>query len=168
MITFPEGFYFYISSPIERFITELSTVLLCQNVKLEEQNIKISNLTNISMPLIADRHIIRTLSPIVTVITDRESKKTVFPTPESIEFRQLIKNNLIQKALLFNSDFIEREINIKPLKTKKVVINYKDFYITGYDGLFELNGDSELIKTAYLTGLGSKNSQGFGMVEVIM
>ncbi|RKX92249.1 MAG: CRISPR-associated endoribonuclease Cas6, partial [Spirochaetes bacterium] len=39
--------------------------------------------------------------------------------------------------------------------------------IKGWTGTFVLNGNRKILKLAYYTGLGSKNSQGFGMFEVV-
>lgn len=47
------------------------------------------------------------------------------------------------------------------------IIKYKGTVIKGYSGDFILKGNPELIKLAYDTGLGSKNSQGFGCIEVM-
>jgi CRISPR-associated endoribonuclease Cas6 len=39
--------------------------------------------------------------------------------------------------------------------------------IKGWFGIYEKDGDPRLLKLAYSTGLGAKNSQGFGMIDVI-
>jgi len=44
---------------------------------------------------------------------------------------------------------------------------YKNFLIKGWMGTFRLQGLKKALKLAYDAGLGSKNSQGFGMFEVI-
>ncbi len=47
------------------------------------------------------------------------------------------------------------------------IINYKDTIIKGYTGKLRLSGPKELLQLAVDGGIGSKNSQGFGCVEVI-
>lgn len=39
--------------------------------------------------------------------------------------------------------------------------------IKGWLGIYEKDGDPRLLKLAYSAGLGAKNSQGFGMIDVI-
>ncbi|MFY9273013.1 MAG: CRISPR-associated endoribonuclease Cas6, partial [Thermacetogeniaceae bacterium] len=47
------------------------------------------------------------------------------------------------------------------------IIYYRDFVIKGWLGIYEIEGDPRLLKLAYSAGLGAKNSQGFGMIDVI-
>jgi len=49
---------------------------------------------------------------------------------------------------------------------EKVVL-FKDTVIKGWMGIYKLKSHPKILKLAYDTGLGSKNSQGFGMWEVI-
>jgi CRISPR-associated endoribonuclease Cas6 len=46
-------------------------------------------------------------------------------------------------------------------------VKYKDFTQIAWDFSFELQTDPELISIAYDWGLGSKNAQGFGMIEIV-
>ncbi len=48
---------------------------------------------------------------------------------------------------------------------RKTVTKYKNFYITGYTGEFELETSLKMAEFIYNTGLGEKNSQGFGFVN---
>jgi len=48
-----------------------------------------------------------------------------------------------------------------------VVANFKGTWIKGWTGLYELNLPEPYFTIAYDTGLGAKNSQGFGMVDVV-
>lgn len=57
------------------------------------------------------------------------------------------------------------EFNISPIgRFNERIVKYKDFIIKGYTGKFELKGSKELMEIAFCTGLGSKNSQGFGNI----
>ena len=47
------------------------------------------------------------------------------------------------------------------------IVYYRDFVIKGWLGIYEIEGDPRLLKLAYSAGLGAKNSQGFGMIDVI-
>jgi len=119
---------------------------------------------------------IKILSPITVYSTlyknDGKSKKTYYYTPYEKEFKDLIHDNIIKKYTAFNKkEPKDKKFCIDPLKvTQKrnhIVAFYKDTVIKGWTGIYILTGSPELIGFSYDTGLGSKNSQGFGMWEII-
>ena len=62
---------------------------------------------------------------------------------------------------------IEGEIKLVKLTSQQErVIIYKTTVIKGWDGVFELRLDEDAFKVAFLSGLGAKNSAGFGCIEV--
>jgi len=98
-------------------------------------------------------------------------KKTYYYNPSEKEFPMLIKENIIKKYKAFYRKMpSSEEFFIEPIKldnrNEKIVI-YKGFVIKGWMGKFKLKGEPELLKLAYNAGLGAKNSQGFGMFEII-
>ncbi|HEX30478.1 TPA: CRISPR-associated endoribonuclease Cas6, partial [Candidatus Poribacteria bacterium] len=46
-------------------------------------------------------------------------------------------------------------------------VMYRDTVIKGWTGVYELDLPEPFFHLAYDAGLGAKNSQGFGMVEII-
>ena len=62
---------------------------------------------------------------------------------------------------------LKSSLSVKPLRVKEVVVVYKGFVVRGCTGTFILRGPKSLMKTVYEAGLGPKNSQGFGMFEVM-
>jgi len=50
---------------------------------------------------------------------------------------------------------------------RRNIVKYKDFYVKGYTCRLELEGPRELLQLALDAGIGSKNSQGFGCVELV-
>jgi CRISPR-associated endoribonuclease Cas6 len=58
-------------------------------------------------------------------------------------------------------------IYLKPLKVREKILRYKENIVRGWSGLFVLSDNPVLMKFIYDAGLGSKNPQGFGMVEVV-
>lgn len=50
---------------------------------------------------------------------------------------------------------------------KKMVTRYKNSYITAWYGTYCLKGERKYLDFLYQTGLGAKNSQGFGMFELL-
>jgi CRISPR-associated endoribonuclease Cas6 len=52
-------------------------------------------------------------------------------------------------------------------KVTKKIDKYKNWVYEGYLAGFFIEGDSDIIDIAYSCGLGSKNSQGFGCIELL-
>lgn len=112
-----------------------------------------------------------TKSPVVVYSTfqNEDKKKTYYYSPFEDEFNELIRKNLIKKyeaafgQLPEDANFRVRAIKNSKLKEK--VLIYKDTVVKGWIGEFVLEGSKELINIAYNSGLGSKNSQGFGCIE---
>ena len=48
-----------------------------------------------------------------------------------------------------------------------MLLKYENFPIEAYEGTFQIETDPSMFKVVYDAGLGAKNSQGFGMVEVV-
>lgn len=112
---------------------------------------------------------IKTISPITAYVT-RDYTNRIYFSPEDNDFNQLIVNNAKRKWLSAGKsedDFILSFKHIDTMPIKKEVTTYKKSYITAWHGGFVLEGNPEVISFLYNVGLGSKNSQGFGMFEVI-
>ena len=62
---------------------------------------------------------------------------------------------------------IAENIKFVPIDLKKVVTLHYGIYIDVTVGMFELEGDSRLLQYLYLTGLGSRTSAGYGMLDLI-
>jgi len=80
-----------------------------------------------------------------------------------------VKNNIKKKYEIITGKKVnDFEFDIKPKgKTRHVPLKYKNFFIKGVEGEFILETNPEIFKEVYDAGLGAKNSQGFGMVEVV-
>ncbi|MEM2109112.1 MAG: CRISPR-associated endoribonuclease Cas6 [Candidatus Odinarchaeota archaeon] len=161
----------YISSPIERFIKELSTEIIKKGyIILENQKIKVLEVAYPSELNFQSEIKIKMLSPLTvysTLFTPDGKKKTYYYSPFEDEFSKLIDFNARKKYFLLYGRKLKTGLFIKPLKVREVVLKYKSTIIKGWTGSFQLEGEKEIIKTVYDTGLGSKNSQGFGMFEVV-
>ncbi|MFD3157033.1 CRISPR-associated endoribonuclease Cas6 [Haloimpatiens sp. FM7330] len=113
-----------------------------------------------------------TKSPITVYSTFKidEKNKTYYYSPYEKEFSEMIRKNLINKYIAFHgkepedTDF-SIEIS-KRRKPKESVIVYKGIVIKAWNGEFILKGSTELLNLAYKAGIGSKNSQGFGCLEL--
>ncbi|QTA38787.1 CRISPR-associated endoribonuclease Cas6 [Thermosipho ferrireducens] len=120
----------------------------------------------------ADELKVVTRSPVTVYSTYLDNfgrKKTLFYHPDDKKFQELLEKNLIKKYQTIHSKLPEGRISVihAGKKPKKVQVIYKGFKITGWMTAFDLYGDPMLLKIAYETGLGAKNSLGFGLIETI-
>lgn len=163
----------WISSPLENLISELANSLvrkgevdLCGNkLRVVAINVpKKPDLTSI---------IYRTLSPVTVYSTLMKAdgrKKTYYYSPLEPEFSELASENLVKKASIIAGKKITGKVEVKPLHEKscrEVICMFKGTVIRAWEGFFRVSGDFPLIEAMYEAGLGSKNSSGFGMVEVV-
>ena len=121
---------------------------------------------------------VKTLSPITTYSTllhPSGSKKTYYYSPFERNWHEQLRDNLVRKAaaLGWQDDAAQKleHASFKPLRVSQKdqkIITYKGTVIKGWMGTYELSGVPEAyLELLYDAGLGAKNSQGFGMVEVI-
>jgi CRISPR-associated endoribonuclease Cas6 len=120
---------------------------------------------------------VKAISPITVYRTlyDREGrKKTYYFNPKENEFSELIFDNLRRKAISYYGGEEKlpplNKAYIKPIKvTSRDVakVNFKGTWIIGWRGVYEINLPEPYFTLAYNSGLGSKNSQGFGMIDVV-
>lgn len=112
---------------------------------------------------------IRMLSPICVYATDRESGRTEYFSPDSEEFAIRVNENFCRKYRAYTGMEPDSDIELQVLRVEprdKCVTKYKGFYITAWKGRYVLRGERKYLDFLYQTGLGSKNSQGFGMFEL--
>ena len=118
---------------------------------------------------------IKAISPITvyrTLYTSDGQKKTYYFTPFEKEFEELVFDNLRRKAKAYFSknDIPPLEGYIKPVRVKKhneIITKFKGVIVKGWVGIYELSLPEPWFMLAYNAGLGAKNSQGFGMIEVV-
>lgn len=109
--------------------------------------------------------IFKTMAPIAIRET-REGEK-----PWYHEFNEegikILKRNTI--AILEDRFPLEhlKAIKITPYKIKKSVINHYSIRFTVSTGIFEIEGRKEILDYLYKCGIGSRSSEGLGMVEVL-
>ena len=112
---------------------------------------------------------IRMVTPICVYSTD-EYKHTIFYEPTELEFYEMINDNFRRKYIAImgvepKDDIVLRPSFISDRDCK--VTKYKGFYIKGFKGEYILEGNRKYLDFLYQTGLGSKNSKGFGMFNII-
>ena len=115
------------------------------------------------------RLVARTLSPI-TVYRTEATGKTIYFHPQQPEFIELIVRNMTLKYRSFYGFSPKPALDVHLVPDgiiKKTVTTFKRVLVTAYDCELELTGASYLLQFAYDTGLGAKNSNGFGMFKII-
>ena len=162
-IIFNSPIKIFFSSPMKKITNELAnSVLKNDKLFIGRNELFISEVVAISKNTENDEVIVKTLSPI-TVYRTSKDKKTIYYTPDQKEFQELINQNLYKKAQILGVPFSEN-LSIEPIDCKKRATNYKNFFIQCWEGKFKLKGNREIINIAFETGIGAKNSQGFGMI----
>ncbi|MEO0255642.1 MAG: CRISPR-associated endoribonuclease Cas6 [candidate division WOR-3 bacterium] len=171
-IIFDKEISFFLSSPLNEFISKFAENLL-KNPEFEiNRNFLTLKRIDVIQPIFPrKKEKIKMLSPLTCYSTlyKKESKKTYYYSPFEREFEILIKENLRKKFEAFFKKSFEFDFKIRPLevdKNSEKIINYKGTVIKGWLGTYEVESEPEIIKFAYDAGLGSKNSQGFGMFEI--
>lgn len=121
-------------------------------------------------PHIYDSEIlVRTLSP-VTVYRTEENGHTTYFSPKDPAFYSGIINNARRKWISWYGTEEGFALQITPapdMREKKCATRFKETFISGWHGRFVLQAPPRVLNFLYQTGLGSKNSQGFGMIEYI-
>ena len=91
-----------------------------------------------------------------------------FFSPEEKEFCRSAEKNLISKYEMLYGRKPVGEVSLEPIAVApedKCVMKYKGWYVMGYRGWYCLYALPDVIDLAYHTGLGVKNSAGFGLFQ---
>lgn len=169
-ITFSDTVSLEIRSTVPEIIESLLKALSEGNtVNIGRNTLTVESCTLKNKTLYKSEAEITTVSPIVAYVT-KDSTNRIFFSPDEDEFYSLIINNAKRKWISAGYDESEFDLSIEKTSRKpirKEVTEFKKSRITAWHGSFVLRGNPEVIDFLYQTGLGSKNSQGFGMFEII-
>lgn len=172
-IRFDDNVNLIIASADDRFLSYLvNNVIKNDRVNLVN-NIGTVESVECRKDEIGEDEIVETESPIVNYSTfdNGLGKKTYYYSPDEKEFSVFSRNNLIKKYnALYGRDPENSDFSIEPFQSSRIrqsVVLYKGFIIKGWRGRFHIKGSKELMNLAYNTGIGSKNSQGFGCIRLL-
>ncbi|MCM8789042.1 MAG: CRISPR-associated endoribonuclease Cas6 [Candidatus Omnitrophica bacterium] len=172
MAYFDRTIFFYLSSPFDVFLSQFAEHLLKKNsASFGEKILKLRDIYVLPEQTFRESHTIRMISPLTVYSTfyKNDKKKTYYYSPYEKEFAGLVKENLRKKYISFFDPPADFDFEIKPVRVDKnleKIIIYKDTVIKSWLGVYHIKSAPEIIKFAYDTGLGAKNSQGFGMFEI--
>lgn len=108
-------------------------------------------------------------APICVYSTD-DSRHTEYFRPDDERFYWAIRDNFIRKYTAVMGEYPDSCIELLPIEygdKDRYFTKYKSFYIEAWKGIYELSGEPDYLNFLYNTGLGAKNSQGFGMFNII-
>lgn len=164
---------FQISSPNDYLIKSLVEGFLNDlTINFNGEQLFIEKIELLKMPEIGEEIKVKTLSPIIVrTKKEVEGKLKIWDlSPADPLFFKNLENNLIKKYNSFNNTEKSFDLNITSemnlVKRKRIIIekNNVKTYNRAYNMDLILNGDKEILKFGYNTGLGEKNSIGFGMI----
>lgn len=176
IIEFTSPVFFYLSSPWEPLIQWLlDGVFQRKTFQFGKNQVSISDVEMLPEPVFKEKTKIRTLSPVTmysTLLTEDGKKVTHYYDVQESRFSELIRKNLIKKALAFyKQDLSDAPFSIQLGERKRRIqqhtIRYKSLVFKGWMGTFYMSGDQRLQKIAYDMGLGGKNGIGFGFIDVL-
>jgi CRISPR-associated endoribonuclease Cas6 len=166
-ITFTGPVSFELRSPVQPLVQAVVETLAGQGeMRLGAQTLPVVGLRTADQLLFRSRHRVRMVAP-VTMHTTLENGHTHYYTPQDAEFAPLVCGNLGKKIEAAGLP-LEPVLGLVPCveTLRKCVTRFKGIYITGWQGDFWLEADPRTIAFLYLTGMGDRNSQGFGMFEL--
>jgi CRISPR-associated endoribonuclease Cas6 len=164
-----------ISAFDQEFLSEFTNnVLRSDLLYLNGVKLKVETFEPIPYQNIKENVQIEMLSPVTVYVTEEKDGKrhTRYFSPWEQEFNDLITEN-IRRKMGATSDDSENscyELKLTPMFEKndkfQKIIRFKDTIIKAWAGTYLLSGQSELIRMAYFSGLGVKNSEGFGCFRI--
>lgn len=112
---------------------------------------------------------IHPISPI-TVYRTLPNRHTYYYNPLDNEFSQLVNENYHRKWKSAVGELPKDSVELIALsvgRRDKVVTRVKGTIINAWGGTYLLKGNSRALEFLYHTGLGAKNSMGFGAFEIL-
>ena len=177
-IHFRSTLTWYISSPVEAFLSHFANTLLTEgSLSIGQHRLQIRDVNVPRIPHFQSEMYFRCLSPIVmSTVREHHGKQAMhYCLPDDPAFSELIRQNLIRKheaihgraphddtlTFSFDKDYIDRR---QGRVTR--LVDYRGIKIRGVLCPFRVSGSLPLIQVGYECGFGDKNSAGFGMAEV--
>lgn len=173
-IEFFDQVTWHVSSLLDSLIVDLARDYLLksqwelngQAINIEEAVVKTFDIKE------SEFYQIRMLSPLTVYSTQENQygkKQTNFISPFDPIFSDKIEKNFYNKYQAYFKKEPTERVLIRPKKVTqkdKVVTKFKDIIINAWNGTYEIQAPLPYLKFLYDTGIGAKNSQGFGMFEI--
>jgi len=159
----------FIGSPYIELLRELGENLVANPIiHIGKIKLTVPSITVLKKQKLEDGDNFATISPICVSkpIVKNGKMQPRFLRPDTTEFFDYVKKNLLRKYVYYfgkgpeNANF-DLEIT-GPVKER--LIQIKNTNVKAYHMHFTFKGNRKLIEFAFDSGLGEKNSMGFGMV----
>ena len=178
-LTFSGPVSFKLASHNTQILASLAEHLLTSGtLRLGQNEVQVRGVEILKPPQVNAEELVkvRALSPITIYSTFEKTgggKLTHYYSPHEKDWSAMLVQNLGRKAAALGWEVEACETldkaYIKPLRVNerdKKVVKYKGFVLEGWMGVYEVKLPGGLFKLVYDVGIGGKNAQGFGMVEV--
>jgi CRISPR-associated endoribonuclease Cas6 len=175
-LVFSSPVWFYLSSPSPEFIEALSPRLeKAHDLHLERNLVQSVRVGAARVPALPTHGVttwrIRTISPITAYQSEsKDSNSARYFAPEDPLFSKIILDNAVRKYYAWIQEKAPSDgfaITCLDHTPHLAIVNFKDTPVRGYTGRFQLTGDAKLLSFLYESGLGGKNSHGFGMFDIV-
>ncbi len=178
-ISFSGPVTFQLASHNTQVLASLAEHLLkSQSLRLGQNEVQVRGVEILRPPCFQDDRPIRVkaLSPITIYSTFEKpdgGELTHYYNPQERDWSGMLLQNLVRKAKALGWEDAGEALEhayIKPHRVSerdKKIIGYKGFTVQAWLGTYELKLPQAYFELAYDVGLGGKNAQGFGMVEVV-
>ena len=146
---------------------------LAQNMLLNELKLGAIQLTNTSISIVERNSKIK--SPmrvggfVCTNIKDGNSSRKIYLEPKSNKFQEIVYNNTLQKYEALFGKAYEGELKIKLIeqKPKERIFHYSKGVMKAWFGVYEIEGDEDILQMILDTGMGANCMKGLGFVELV-
>jgi len=109
------------------------------------------------------------ISPLCVREHSKEGNKDIYYSYEKEGFHEALSKVL--EWQIANSNTLPTSIlegfSMTPIRCKKTVVRHHQQFIEATLGVFRLTGNVALLNYFYTSGIGSRKSSGFGLVEII-
>lgn len=167
-----------IASPVDQILTGLGEGMLKSNdLFLGNNQLMVESVSTAPDPDVSGNSVeISTITPIEvhsTMIRENNRKYTHYYSPFEPEFQRLINQNMGKKWQALHRSEVPGDVTLTPViptlkqQTRSFKTATHNTIINGWSGRFKLTAPPKLIQFALNSGLGSRNSQGFGMIGLI-
>lgn len=163
---------FFVGSPLPEFLEALVRFFLrVGKISLQETVLSVSEVVLEPPPEFGEKLHGETIGPLTvsTGVKKGEKLHKVFLAPHDPRFAEGLRKNLKRKAQALGIDFPDHP----PFSFQATgpwhsrLITVQGTNVRGYEGQFLLQGPEPLLRLSYDAGLGERNSQGFGMFQVV-
>ncbi len=166
-LIFEESISLEIRSPLFEFCDDIQRSFeLNPSIKLFDRRLSLAEMTLTNYHINTNQSLFRTVTPIL-VITKNENRQMQFISPDDERFTQRLVDNIYKK---FSALYQEEppQIKIDVIESgRRVITKYKEIGFAAYHCVLSIEAPPQMLEFIYNSGLGNRNSQGFGMIRRI-